>query len=305
LIPTAFLILAHQQPRLLGRLARRLGAPGTHIFIHVDARAPLEDFKAAVGDGPDHTFLEAPDRLAPYWGGFTMVEATQRLLRRAFAAPATFERFFLLSGVDYPIKPIGEIGRALEGDVEILQVDRQLVQDGTGPFDRCANQLFLGDSAILNSRTGAPVLRNAARFFERATRRRWPAGLRIYQGPSWWCLTRDAVSAFLDVWDEPDSYIPWFRLSRSPAEMVFQTVLAASARRDHIKRDFTRVERPPGEDFVQGAHYVDWRAPRRKAPVTLRLGDLPALLASEALFARKLDLVQSAGLMDALDAVHG
>jgi len=149
-----------------------------------------------------------------------------------------------------------------------------------------------------------PIIRLGARLFERATRRKWPAGLSIYQGPAWWCLTRAAVAEFLQAWDAPDSSIPWFRHARVPDEMVFQTVLEASQRRGHIDRDFTRLPRPAGESFVQGAHYVDWRAPRRQAPVTLGIGDLPALLASAALFARKLDAVKSRELMDALDALH-
>ncbi|HEY5072077.1 MAG TPA: beta-1,6-N-acetylglucosaminyltransferase [Caulobacteraceae bacterium] len=156
---TAFLVVAHRQPEALGRLVARLAAPDAHTFIHLDARAPLQPFAAAVGQGAGHTFLEDDSRQAVHWCGFTMVEATHRLLTRAFDDPVGFERFFLLSGADYPIKPIEEIGRALEADRELIQIDRKLVEHGGGPFDRCANQLFW---ATAPASTRAPACRSFA-----------------------------------------------------------------------------------------------------------------------------------------------
>ena len=298
---TAFLVLAHRQPEMLARLLGRLRAPGVHTFVHIDARMPLQPFLAALGGSDHHTLLQGPDRQAVHWCGFTMVEATVRLLRWAFYSTSAFRRFCLLSGADYPIRPIEEIGAVLAADTEFIQVDRRLSPTGRSAFDRCANQIFTGDRASLNSRTGIPVLRQAARVAERATYREWPPGLQIFQGPEWWGLSRAAVASILDAWDAPNSPTAWFRLSRSPDEMIFQTLLKASTRADRIHRDYTGPDEPDPDDKVQGIHFVDWRTPGPEAPATLELAHLPELLESRALFARKFDYVRSRQLMDELD----
>ena len=50
---TAFLILAHEYPELLGRLVRRFKHPEAVTFVHVDRKSDFGPFKAAVGGGLD------------------------------------------------------------------------------------------------------------------------------------------------------------------------------------------------------------------------------------------------------------
>jgi hypothetical protein len=304
LIATAFLIVAHGQPELLARLVRRLEANETRCFIHLDARADIAAFRAALAGGPPHEFLESAERRPVHWCGFSTVEAIFRLLRRALEAPEGFERFWLLSGADYPIKPMATIAEAAALDTEAVQVDRELRAHGGETFDRFANQVYLGDRAWLNSRTGVPLIRKGVRVMELATRRRWPAGLKIFHGPSWWRLTRSAAQACVEACDSGAFPLDWFRLSRVPEEMVFQSLLMASPRASMIERDFSERAEPPMDD-LQGTHFVDWRTPGPNQPAILTLEHLPRLLASDALFARKFDITRSAPLIGALDALHG
>ena len=103
----AFLIVAHRQPDHLARLVHALDGPGCHIFIHVDRKSPLPPFTAAVPKQRNVVFLE--DRLEVTWGKLGVVQATLALIDLALASGRAFRYFTLLSGSDYPIKPIGDI----------------------------------------------------------------------------------------------------------------------------------------------------------------------------------------------------
>jgi hypothetical protein len=106
----AFLILAHQDPTHLERLCRAL--QGQSTFVHVDSRAadfPLSRIARIPGVSVIH-----PCRPV-YWGDFSMVEATLSLLSQARQS-GTFDRFVLLSGSCYPVKPLASVEAAFAAD---------------------------------------------------------------------------------------------------------------------------------------------------------------------------------------------
>src|SRR5579863_9285303 len=100
----AALILAHQCPELLARLAKRLESYGAQCFIHVDAKVDIAPFEAECS-GTNSTFVKPRTKVT--WGGFSMVEATITLLSAALS-DTRFTHFVLISGDTYPIKPRGQ-----------------------------------------------------------------------------------------------------------------------------------------------------------------------------------------------------
>ncbi|HEY1826352.1 MAG TPA: beta-1,6-N-acetylglucosaminyltransferase [Acidimicrobiales bacterium] len=109
----SFLILAHHDAPMLRRLVNRV-APLGPIYIHVDAKTDFSQWKCE--DLPV-TFL--PRRVPVYWGDWSILEATTRLLECALADPAN-TRFTLLSGVDYPIISNDEIEKRARGDRNVI-----------------------------------------------------------------------------------------------------------------------------------------------------------------------------------------
>jgi Core-2/I-Branching enzyme len=295
---TAFLILAHHEPELLARLLGRLDHPQAVAFVHVDRKVDQVPLKAAAGGRA--SFLPDGSRVAVHWRGFSMTRATLNLIRAALSAEPDLKRFVLLSGVDYPVRPISEILAAVGEDLERIRVDRALDPAGEGWFDRCASRVFLGDNALLNPRTGRHRVARLARALEARTRRR-PYGETIYYGPQWWALTRAAIDIVLAADREDRRKIVWFRYACTPDEMVFQTLLRNSERASNIEQDATRGP-ITWHAYRVGLHYVDFDNPNPDAPRTLTLSDLESIRASGALFARKMDLMRSAELMSALDS---
>jgi hypothetical protein len=291
---TAFLILAHQRPDMVARLAGRLAHPDARPFVHVDRKAAIAPFQAALAGQAE--FVPEAGRVDVRWCGFSTLAAVLVLARTALAAAPAAERFVLLSGADYPARPIGEILDALEPDAEHVAIDRRLDPKGGTYLDSYVARTFLTDLAWLNERSGLPVAARLARAVERRLPRLTSYPLPIYHGAAWWALTRAGLEAVLAMARADPRLVSWFRWARVPDELAVHTLLMASDRADRIA--------PAGQaPHRHGVHYIDWENPNPDLPRTLELSDLPAIQASGALFARKMDPDRSAALMDALDAL--
>lgn len=227
-----------------------------------------------------------------------MVDAVLNLIETAIEAEPGLERFVLLSGMDYPLRPINQILAALEPGREYIRIDRALDPKGKGEFDRRANRVFLGAIPWFNPRNGSWRLSRIAEAVERFLPRLSAYGQTIYYGPQWWALTREAVELVLASRRE----LGWFRRARVPDEMVFQTVLKHSHLADAIVQDATRGP-ADWHPYLAGVTYVDFEHPNPQAPRTLGLEDLTSIEASGAHFARKIDPERSAELVRKLDTL--
>src|SRR4051794_33944389 len=95
----AYLIVAHESPNHFKRLICALSSPNSACFVHVDQKSNLDDF--LMPEAMHVHFYE--DRVPVYWGEFTIVEATLRLIRYAVNAPVHYDYYVHLSGTHYPV----------------------------------------------------------------------------------------------------------------------------------------------------------------------------------------------------------
>jgi hypothetical protein len=116
-------------------------------------------------------------------------------------------------------------------------------------------------------------------------RRRLPGGLWPYGGSAYWCLERTLVHFVHGYLHENPDYVRFFEHVFVPDELFFQTIIMNSELRDTVENDDLR--------------YLDWS--REPAPVVFTRDDLPALLDSGQLFARKFDETVDSAVLDALD----
>ncbi len=72
----AHLMLVHNNPRLQDRGTRTLSSKGCAFFIHVDQKANIREFSGICGDN----IFFSEQRIPVYWGEFSQVDATIRLL---------------------------------------------------------------------------------------------------------------------------------------------------------------------------------------------------------------------------------
>jgi Core-2/I-Branching enzyme len=279
----AYIIRAHHAPAHLERLVRRLDTPKARFYLHVNRRtddAVYDEMVERLGDVERVTWLP---RVACYWGGFSLLEATLEGVRAVAEGETLPGHVLLLSGQDYPLRSAARIEAFLEE------------RKGTSflPHWSLPAAAWATEGGGLNRIrwTYLERVRVKTRLLRLPIPRRFPAGFRPYGGMAFWALSGESV-AYVDRFvRENPGFMRFFRFVKMPDELFFQTVLMNSPLRDKVENS--------------NLHYLDWSAGTAN-PAILRKDDLPKLLASEKLFARKFDAAVDAEILDLLDreALH-
>ena len=300
----AFLIVAHNEPGLLGRLVKRLDFDGAHSFIHISANIDEAPFRDACEGAGNVSFIERSRRVVVAWGGFSIAGAILNLAEMAMADARGFDRYIVLSGVDYPIRSSSEMRAALNSPHEFMRVDRALDPHGDGIHDWYIRRRFWGDNALLNPRD-APLkfVAIAAKAIARlAPLPPYPGGGKVYHGAAFFALTGECMNAIIAYYKSCPAALRWFRQVRSPVELIFQTAAKATSFDTAITCDRTvrTAEEDSVDETVHGVHYIDWSA-GGPHPRDLIIDDYDKIVASPAIFLRKTSSKVSLPLLDKLD----
>jgi hypothetical protein len=269
-----WIVLAHDRPVQLGRLLDRLDAPGDRIFLHIDAAAPLDGFSSVLAGREN---LEMLARRRSRWGTYGVMRATLDGMRGCRGAGVDYVS--VISGQDYPIKPLAQL--------------RDHLGRGTGTlfmtFWELPNPRWLEPDGglarveIRHYRIGGREIRVPGRLTPFVPRRRMPLGLTPYAGANWWTLPGAAAEYVLDFLDRHPQVERFYRRSALPAEGLVQTVLLNSHWRDAaVYGNLRHIVWPEGASH----------------PVTLDATHLDELARSREFLARKFDDVEVLDLID-------
>lgn len=285
----AYVVLSHRNPDQVLRLVRALGeGPAARVLVRHDPRGPRltgSEIEAAGGEA-------IHDEIQFEWGGWSQLELILSCLREA-AARHDPDWTLILSGQDYPLRPLADI----EGELEASLVDGRLgavrqVEPNRPPtgedefFLRCRYRHYTRPRAM-----GA--LPRALRPLAYARELPPLVGVRRLERPplpffacaDWLTLGRRALTATLAAADDR-RLMRHFRRVAVPSESFFATVL--------LNDPALTIER----DHRRFAPFPHAGAPH---PDTLTSDDLERLLASGADFARKFDAAVDSRVLDLLD----
>lgn len=269
--PVAYLVLSYRRPELVRRLVRtlRAGSPGAIVAVHHDDR------RCALGP-VDALRIEPPWPIE--WGHGSQLAAVLGCLRRLHER-TDFGWLVLLSGQDYPIRPLAHIEAELAG----ADVDAFIQTAPVAPLRlrRGASDEF----ARRYRHRWRPVSERVAALAARADPllqvRRLPSGafaglparppLPVHHGSDWFTLSRRAVEAVLAA---PPAVADHFLHTIVPTEAFFHSVLAAD---------------PTLRLANDNRRYAAFDPPASANPRVLGLADLDAALSSGGDFARKFD----------------
>ncbi|WP_434114442.1 beta-1,6-N-acetylglucosaminyltransferase [Paraburkholderia caffeinilytica] len=290
----AFLIVAHRQFAHVDRLLGALSQSNTTCYLHVDAKVtPLPQLrnKAVLTAG----------RLNVQWAGFSQVEATLELMRTAVKNSA-HDYFILLSGADYPIRPISELTAYLSLNQRDCINLTEFGRLGKS-IDRVRVRYLEGGGG--RNRGGrAAMSRCANRFFSLAyrlvgARRKLPPGFSesdFRAGSSWFGLKKDTIEAILEFVDRRPDFVRYCASTSFSDEFFFQTIMHKCGLDNNLRPNL---------------HYADWEkgAPPYPSELTgihledlVRASVLPDGYGPErpVFFARKFG-TQSSALLEQLD----
>jgi hypothetical protein len=273
-----YLIRAHTAPEQLARLVQRLDEGDARFYVHVNKLTDDETFEAmkqALGGRDNVVWLP---RVACYWGGFSLLEATLVGIEGILASGDPPDYAILLSGQDYPLRPPREIEAFLEA-----RRGRNFLHHFHLPAEGWA-----GEGGGLN-RVRYPYferIRYKTRLLRLPIPRRFPPGLEPYGGMALWALTGEALAGVMRFVAERPDVLRFFRRTKMPDELFFQTVMLSTPLAGSVENEFL--------------HYMDW-SEGSAHPAILRAADLPKLRSSAKLFARKFDASVDTEILDLLD----
>lgn len=280
----AYIVLAHRLAQQLARLVRRLADGESAFFIHLDRSADRRngyDLQRAVVEAlaglSNVAFLR---RHRCYWGNFQIVEATLEGIGEIVRSGRQFDRVVLLSGQDYPIKPLSQIKAyfAHHREAEFIEA-----------FLLTAPNRWTEHAGAYNAvaRVKRWHLHYRSRTLTLPWERRFLRGISPYGGSQWWALSMECIAHIWEYVQRERGFLAYFRHTFIPDELFFHTIVANS----------TFADRICGHDLT----FADWSQPAPPYPATLDAGYLPSLRASQKLFARKFDSGRDPELLDLID----
>jgi hypothetical protein len=307
-----FLVAAHKEPAFVSRLCERLlEAPDVAVQVQWDSARPTPDLV-------EHPALEVRPTAAPCeWGSGLQLDAMLDSLDSL--ATRSFDWLVVLSGQDYPVRPITELVSLLEATEHELFFQ---IEDGPEPLpDVTPVSSYLHDRYSFHyrwipqrwwSRMSPSVRRVIGGGMQRAVRVLARGGtVRVQRRPNnvfspgfgrrartdpftdarpcrkgsdWFALSRAAFDDLIcQVHDSPD-LVHHYRRTYCPNESIFHTLL---------------LPRWGSTNAGHNLHYVRFVG-ERAHPETMSEEEWDLAVASGAFFARKFD-PDDIGLLDQVD----
>ena len=272
----AYCLLVHKNPDQVSRLIEKIYSPSDYFYINVfrtnetGALACWQNIASKHGEN-----LVVASKYGSSRGTIRLPIANLDAMRSF--NEFQYDYFVNLSGQCYPLKPIMQIKEYLErksvAHIEHFSLPSTKVDWGPrGGLDRINYRWF--------------------RFRGRDIRvprltKNLPYNMHPYGGSQWFCLPRRHVDYVLDFVSRNPKILGFYKRSLIAEEMVFQTIIMNSPLKNEVVN--------------KDEWYIDWSRARDGHPPILTKTDLPLLLASGKLFARKFDVTVDSEVLDLID----
>jgi hypothetical protein len=288
-VTVVYVVISHRNPEQVVRLVRVLReGPSARVLVRHDPRGERlerERIEAAGGE-------PLQDRIKARWGGWSQLRLILACLREA-AARHDPDWVLVLSGQDYPLRPLADVEAGLQASPadarlgSVRQVETHPPAAGDDEFFlRCRYRHYARPRVLPSSlpRSIRPLIYARELPPLVGVRRIEPAPLTFFASADWLTLGRAGMRAVLAA-SEDRRLMRHFRRVAVPSESFFASVLLSDPSLI-VERDNRRFS-----PFAAGAPHPD----------TLTSDDYDRLIASGADFARKFDATRDPHILDMLD----
>ncbi len=305
----AFVLQTFKDLDQVERLARAIAKGAPDRLIVVSHRGTDLDRKRLDNSGVFDRTLPSPGGR----GRFGVIDGLISAFRWLEKQPRSYDWVVVLSGQDYPIRPLAELEAELERTdcdgffhhFEALNETAALAPPMFWPQREVDDRYFFEYSVLKDhSTTVDRALLKVPRLLSECTRRirlhssfgvmlgkrtahpPFSRDFKLYGGSYWMTINRKAVRAVLSFVDERPDIVNYFRGVIVPEEAFLQTVLAND---------------PSIRLSAHEQRYMEFDQ-RLGHPREFEMGDLPRVMASGCYFARKFDMRRGPEVLDAIDA---
>lgn len=275
----ACLLMAHKNPLQIERLLKKFEHDGFDFYIHLDKKVDIKNFNHLARLDRVH-FIK--NRVKVRWASYSFVHAILSSIDEIFATGISYQFISVMSGQDYPLKPVSQIYHTLKQNQ-----DRNFI---------CFEETDDWWKNVISRVTRYHLInfdfkgKYKIQSFINAIMpdRKFPLPYTLYGGPRAMCMTLNwdcarYVSQFVASHGKLRrfSFFTW-----GPDEFLIPTILMNSPFKDSIIND--------------NFYYIDWSAGGSN-PKTLTEDDFEKLMSSDKLMARKFDTEADTKILDLLD----
>jgi hypothetical protein len=255
------------------------------IYIHIDKKSSIskEEIRK-LKERKNVAYIS--QQYTINWGGINHLKAILDLSVNAIKNKEN-QYFHLITGHDYPIKPISEITAFAHTNREFSYMEYHPLPYSPWPeggldrlsrynlYDLIDGRRGLGERFI----KGFSKVQKALGF-KRSFEKDFPS---LYGGSTYWSLNREALEYVFQYMLEHPQYLKRFKYSFCSEEIFFQTILLNSPLKGKIINDNMR--------------FIIWEERNGNFPANLDDSDFNNIKDSNALFARKFEFPISENLL--------
>lgn len=279
----ANIIMVHKNPSQLERLIGAMDHECFHFFIHVDKKIDIQPF-LYLGKFKHVTFIA--NRKICRWGGYSFVKAIFASLAEVLDSAISFDFYNLMSAQDYPIKPIEKIANFYEQNIgkSFISFDPDEKKDWWAHAVVRYEQYHFTDFEF----RGKYFLQKL--FNTVLPKRKFPLPIKLYgsSDSSWWTISNECAKYLLDFMSINKNLANFMEYTWTADEFLIASILMNSPHKDHVINNNQR--------------YITW-VKSSPNPLILTSTDLPEILNSDKLFARKFDALTDEKILDELDLI--
>lgn len=275
----AMLILCHKELEQIKLFISAMRNSNITFFLHVDKKSNI---KITELEQENVIIIPNQERINVQWAQISQVDAELVLLKEAINT-GYFDYFWLCSGQDFPIKNVNYILNKLSQNMTVNYLNLfntfNYNLGKNNKYDK-RNQIQFANWMInrklifrLLKRMYIELTGGYNRTFNLCKRKN-VTGLKFYFGSQWWCLNSSMVYWIMEYINQNPMYYKYYSKCLCPDESFFHTLVMNSPYKETV------------QDYL---HYIDW-SEGKHSPKTLTKNDLPSLLKSDKLMARKFDV---------------
>lgn len=270
----AYLILAHNNPWQLSILMEMLDDSRNDIFLLIDAKSSLEF--SDISYSPSKSKVFHFKNQAIYWGSISLIHAELFLVEQALEK-GQYSYLHLISGLDFPLKTQDFIhhffNQQTKEFIAFNPLNIPIAQWKTERFHFFVQGFnYPGNPFYKYARNGLFL---AQKILGIKRKREFP---NYFHGSAWFSITFEFGRYLLS---RKSAILKTYRHTICCDEVFLQTELMYSPFESYID--------PELDQDTGNLRLIDWSRRQGNSPYTWQLSDLPVLIHSKALFARKID----------------
>jgi len=297
----AYLVVTYKDPQLLLRTVNALEGSGD-FFVFVDKKTNIKPYLELFKNYKNVVFISK--RYCVAWGGWTLGKSNLDLLVRAFEDEKKYDRFVLLTGLDYPLFSNKRIIETFEknSDVEYVMAYNIAKSPYISDHHKITKNWFF-DFPFKNR-----FITRCYRYFMYRifTRPFSPNKLQVklngkwvdpYFGQTLAAFTREGAELVINTYKNDKAFNRRMRRVHAPDESYWQTIIFNS----HLR--CKTVEK--GNDHICDGHFgwapLHYHTYDDYTSVFTDVSDFDTLINSGYMFCRKVLSDKSKELLDKID----